>query len=54
MSQDKIAVTLQDVAKAKEKLKGIKKDMKVEELIINFVVDRVDKATLVKVYSIYR
>jgi len=33
MSQDKIAVTLQDVAKAKEKLKGIKKDMKVEEKI---------------------
>ena len=33
MSQDKLAVSLQDIAKAKEKLKGIKKDMKAEEKI---------------------
>lgn len=33
MSQDKLAVTLQDISKAKEKLKGIKKDMKAEEKI---------------------
>lgn len=34
MSQDKFAVTLQDISKVKEKLKGIKKDMKAEEKII--------------------
>lgn len=33
MSQDKIAVTLQDISKSKEKLKGIKKDMRAEEKI---------------------
>ena len=33
MSQDKFAVTLQDIGKVKEKLKSIRKDMKEEEKI---------------------
>lgn len=33
MVQDKIAIVLQDVAKLKEKLKEVKKDMKAEEKI---------------------
>ncbi len=35
MVQDKIAMALKDIAKIKEALKGIKKDMKVEETIDN-------------------
>ncbi|MDP4007560.1 MAG: hypothetical protein Q8P68_00025 [Candidatus Peregrinibacteria bacterium] len=33
MTEDKIALTLQDISKAREALKGIKKDVKIEEKI---------------------